>query len=129
MEAQDNVHNVIPLNFLQHLTTAHIYPSYKHLAYVLYKHKVKHQIQSVIQSKRGVPPKTTKWKQMIKTKIPNNSTQCKQNIENTPAMVQINSQNTSQNRSLPRLHKDISCKSLDIFAKPANILQDKVQML
>ena len=35
------MHNVIPLNFLQQLNTAHIYNSYEHLAYSLHKDKVK----------------------------------------------------------------------------------------
>ena len=41
IEAQEDVHDVIPLNFLQHLNTEQIYHNYEHLAYTVYKHKVK----------------------------------------------------------------------------------------
>ena len=37
IEAQEDVHYVIPLNFLQHLNTEHIHYSYEYLPYTLYK--------------------------------------------------------------------------------------------
>ena len=86
--------HAIILNFL-HLNKAHIYHSYKHLAYALQKHKLKKQVQ--------IKPKTrdtTKNHQMgadDSYKKPKHLTQCKQNIEHTCTTVQINSQNTSEN--------------------------------
>ena len=39
LEAQEDVHDVISLTFLQHLNIGHIYHNYEHLTYILYKHK------------------------------------------------------------------------------------------
>ena len=55
----EDLHDVIPLTFLQHLSTAHIYHNYRHLVHSLYKHKAKQQVQVVTNPKIGHHPKTT----------------------------------------------------------------------
>ena len=42
IEAEKDIHDVIPLKFLQYLYTTHIYHNYEHLAYHLYKNKAKY---------------------------------------------------------------------------------------
>ena len=41
-EVEEDLHNIVPMNFLQHLNTIHMYYNYGHFAYTLYKHKAKH---------------------------------------------------------------------------------------
>ena len=52
IKAQEDIYNVIPISFLHHLNTGHIYYNYEHLMYTLYKHNIK-QEQMNTKSKRG----------------------------------------------------------------------------
>ena len=69
IEAQEDINDVIPLNFLQHLNKAHIYHNYIHLAYTLYKHKSKH---ANIKANKERPAKMTKCKHKVEKKYPKN---------------------------------------------------------
>ena len=51
IDAEEDVHNMITLNILQHLNTPYIYSNYKHLQYDLYKYKVNIQIQVITKTK------------------------------------------------------------------------------
>ena len=73
---QEDEHNVITLNFLQHLNTAHSYHNYNHLAYSFCKHKLKQQIQTKTKPQRERLSKMAKWELTIATKPPKNLRQC-----------------------------------------------------
>ena len=68
IEEQVDIHNVMPMDFLQHLNTAHIYHDYRCVAYALYKQRVKQQIQTTRKPKRGKWLNITSQKQMKVTK-------------------------------------------------------------
>ena len=67
INVQEDIHNVIPLNFPQHLYAAHIYHNYEHLAYTIYTHKA----MMNINPKSCRPPKFTNYSHMVATKLPN----------------------------------------------------------
>ena len=45
IETQEDVHDVIPPNFLYYLKAAHINHNYKNLVYTIFKHKAKLETQ------------------------------------------------------------------------------------
>ena len=47
IEVQEDVHDVIDLNFLKYLNTAHISHNYKHPVYTYYKHIVEKKEQMI----------------------------------------------------------------------------------
>ena len=59
MQAQEDLHDVIPLIILMHLNTGHNYLNCEQLAYTVYRHKEKQQAQINTNPKRGRPPELT----------------------------------------------------------------------
>ena len=62
--------DVIPLNFLQHITPNYIEHSYSHFVENLYIHKTKSLDATSVKQKRGRPPKLKSEIPIIKTRTP-----------------------------------------------------------
>ena len=62
--------DVIPLNFLQHITPNYIEHSYSHFVENLYVHKTKTLDATPVKQKRGRPPKPKPEISLSKTRIP-----------------------------------------------------------
>ena len=118
IEAQEDIHDMIPLTFL-HLNTTHIRHNYEQLAYNLYMHKSKHAIT-----------KSNKGRQQ---KLPNASMQSRQKHAKMNFMqtnygwhvwcIRIYSQQSQETQSLLRLQEGIPSRSQANFENPAeNIL-------
>ena len=68
IKAQEDINEIIPSNFLQHLYTLHFYHNYKHLEYTTYKHKRKHQAQISVKPGKIRTAKTINSSQIVAAK-------------------------------------------------------------
>ena len=63
IDAEEDVHNMIPMNFLQHLQTANIF-TIMNMVKTIYKYKAKQEAQMITKPKRGRShklPMSTIW--------------------------------------------------------------------
>ena len=57
IEAQEDVHNMIAINFSYHLNTAHIYHNYMHLTYNMYRYNQNKPLQNPTKGDQQKPKK------------------------------------------------------------------------